>query len=51
MSDEKTENNATTSQRPITKIKDISLMKAWKDSKVGIEMMIIGGFQMLFVGI
>jgi hypothetical protein len=36
MSDEKAENNIPTSQRPIPKIKDISMMKAWKDSKVGI---------------
>ena len=34
MSDSKAESNATPSQKPVPKIKDISLMKAWKDSKV-----------------
>jgi hypothetical protein len=34
MSDSKPESNATPSQKPVPKIKDISMMKAWKDSKV-----------------
>ncbi len=34
MSDLKTENSVTISQKPVPKIKDISMMKAWKDSKV-----------------
>jgi len=34
MSDLKAESNVTTSQKPIPRIKDISMMKAWKDSKV-----------------
>ncbi|CAF0858526.1 unnamed protein product [Rotaria sordida] len=33
MSDSKSEDNATSSQKPVPKIKDISMMKAWKDSK------------------
>jgi len=34
MSDLKAESNVTTSQKPIPRIKEISMMKAWKDSKV-----------------
>ncbi|UJR35074.1 hypothetical protein I4U23_027850 [Adineta vaga] len=33
MSDSKADNNLTPAQKPVTKIKDISMMKAWKDSK------------------
>ena len=38
MSDAKAESSVTTSQKPIPKIKDISMMKAWKDSKVNYMM-------------
>jgi hypothetical protein len=34
MSDLQAESNVITSQKPIPRIKDISMMKAWKDSKV-----------------
>jgi hypothetical protein len=37
MSDSKAESSVTISQKPVPKIKDISMMKAWKDSKVSID--------------
>ena len=37
MSDANTESSATISQKPVPKIKDISMMKAWKDSKVSLD--------------
>ncbi len=37
MSDLKAETSVTISQKPVPKIKDISMMKAWKESKVTID--------------
>lgn len=41
MSDSNVEASATPSQKPVPRIKDVSMMKAWKDSKVGITTKII----------
>ena len=50
MSDSKAENNAATpSQKPVPKIKDISMMKAWKDSKVSIYRKLDFSFRKIFL--
>ena len=40
MSDSKSEDNASSTQKPVPKIKDVSMMKAWKDSKVRTQLII-----------
>ncbi len=54
MSDSKAESSATLSQKPVPKIKDISMMKAWKDSKVNNDRLCLTNelyFVKLFLGI
>jgi hypothetical protein len=41
MSDSKGADSATPSQKPVPKIKDITMMKAWKDSKVSVLILLI----------
>ena len=41
MSDSNTESSATPSQKPVPKIKEISMMKAWKDSKVSVKILFL----------
>lgn len=41
MSDSNAEASATTSAKPVPKIKDISMMKAWKDSKVNVNLLFL----------
>lgn len=41
MSDSNAEASATTSEKPVPKIKDISMMKAWKDSKVNVNLLFL----------